>query len=147
MERWINQILTKDLVVMVLHSLFQEFLQTEFFFSFYTDIFLLYTPILLRILSFSFSFSFLFSFLPFHLDTPLLSMTLRKRDMPKPLTLYPLPFLSRFRVFLFRFFSLKWIPLPSDQKSLMKTDTFDSILLYHTRRQLQSKTITPNTIT
>ena len=48
----------------------------------------------------------------------------------------PFPFLFPIS---FSFSSLKLIPLLSDKKSLMKPDTFDSIMLHHTHTDSYSQ--------
>ena len=52
-------------------------------------------------------------------------MSLMKQDMPKHLP--TIPFYFPFPYFFFSFSALKLIPLPSDQKSLMKPNTIYSI--------------------
>ena len=100
--------------------------------------FSLYTPLLLRILSFS--FSLFFSILPFHLDTLLQSTPLMKQDMPKPLSLHPFHF--RFPI-SFSFSSLRLIPLPYDQNLKWNLIHLTSSPLHTDSHSQNQKTLPP----
>ena len=98
-----------------------------------------------------FSFSLFFSllsfsfFFPFHLDIPLLSMSLMQLDTPDFLPPPSYPFIPSFFPSPLSYFSLKWIHL-SLVKSLMKPDTLTAPSLDHLLGRSQSKPITPTTI-